>query len=115
MSFADTKSQLVTCHVCQTQTAPARPGGAETGICDRCHESYTWFCEHVARTRGMRQELVLLESSLANDLIPDSFDLIETIVAIEKRFGVTITYDQAIELETVADAIRYISDQQAES
>ena len=115
MSFAHTKTQLVTCHVCQTQTSRARQGGADTQICDRCQETYTWLCEHVARTRGIRQELVLLESSLANDLIPDSFDLIETVVEMEKRFGVTISYEQALELETVADAIRYIANQQANS
>ena len=47
---------------------------------------------------------------LAEDLGADSLDLVELVLAMEERFEIEIPDEDAVRLETVADAIRYVEE-----
>jgi acyl carrier protein len=49
-----------------------------------------------------------LESLLADDLGADSLELVELVMELEEEFGVSISDDEAEQIQTVEDAIRAI-------
>jgi acyl carrier protein len=49
-----------------------------------------------------------LESSLTDDLGADSLELVELVMQLEEEFGVSISDDEAHQIQTVEDAIRAI-------
>jgi len=105
------RKNLAECSLC----GHSDPTGSDNGdLCGHCSDILHWLRRHIAETRSVRQELIRLDSSLPNDLMADSFDMIEMVVAIEKQFGVPITFDEALELHTVADAIRHIQTRRRE-
>ncbi|MBA2113871.1 acyl carrier protein [Bremerella alba] len=71
-------------------------------------EVFEWLREKISQTRGIRPENVRLESSLAEDLVPDSFELIELVCAIETKFGFSINYDDFADIQSVGDVVNYI-------
>ena len=48
------------------------------------------------------------EKSFTNDLGADSLDTVELIMEFEKEFGIQIPDEEAEEIATVGDAIKYI-------
>jgi acyl carrier protein len=58
-------------------------------------------------------EDVLPEKSFVDDLDIDSLAMVEIIVGIEEKFGVTVPDEEAKNLKTVGDAISYIEQAQA--
>ena len=60
----------------------------------------------------MHQELKPLtnEASFTNDLGADSLDTVELIMEFEKEFDIQIPDDQAENIQTVGQAIKYIED-----
>ncbi len=58
-------------------------------------------------------EDVALEKSFVDDLDIDSLAMVEIIVGIEEKFGVTVPDDEAKNLKTVGDAVAYIEQAQA--
>lgn len=54
-----------------------------------------------------KPEEVTLEARFIDDLGADSLDLTELLMALEEEFNVDID-DEANQIETVADAIKYI-------
>lgn len=71
-------------------------------------EVFEWLREKISQTRRIRPENVQMNSSLAEDLVPDSFELIELVCEIEKKFGFTIDYDDFAEIESVSDVVDFI-------
>lgn len=71
-------------------------------------EVFEWLREKIAQTRRIRPENVQMNSSLAEDLVPDSFELIELVCEIEKKFGFSIDYDDFAEIESVSDVVDFI-------
>ncbi|PQO42568.1 acyl carrier protein [Blastopirellula marina] len=71
-------------------------------------EVFEWLRTNIVQMRQIRPEVVHLESSLSEDLIPDSFELIELVCAIEKHFGFRIDYDDFSEMESVGDVVDFI-------
>lgn len=57
---------------------------------------------------GVTEEEVTMDSSFRDDLKADSLDLVELIMAFEEEFGGEISDEQAQELETVGDVVRYL-------
>ena len=55
-------------------------------------------------------EDVKLESNFESDLGADSLDLIEMLMAVEEKFFVEITDDQAENIKTVGDAVKLIDE-----
>jgi acyl carrier protein len=51
---------------------------------------------------------VVSDASFVDDLGADSLDLVELIMAMEEKFGVEISDEDAEKIKTVQDAINYI-------
>jgi acyl carrier protein len=51
---------------------------------------------------------VVPDASFVDDLGADSLDLVELIMAMEEKFGVEISDEDAEKIKTVQDAINYI-------
>ena len=64
----------------------------------------------VADVLGLDEDQVTMESDFAADLGADSLDAVELIMALEDEFGITITDEDAEEIRTVADAVKYIDE-----
>jgi len=55
-------------------------------------------------------EEVTLEASFIEDLGADSLDLVELIMAMEEEFGLEISDEDAEKIQTVQDAVDYITE-----
>jgi acyl carrier protein len=59
---------------------------------------------------GVDKNEVTPEASFTNDLGADSLDTVELIMEFEKEFNIGIPDDQAENIGTVGEAIKYIED-----
>ena len=58
-------------------------------------------------------EKVTPEASFIEDLGADSLDTVELVMAFEEEFGIEIPDDAAEHIQTVGDAVKFISEKQA--
>lgn len=58
---------------------------------------------------GVDESEVTPEASFTNDLGADSLDTVELIMEFEKEFEISIPDDQAENIQTVGQAIEYLS------
>ncbi len=63
----------------------------------------------VAEQLGVKEEEVKNESSFVNDLGADSLDTVELVMALEEEFECEIPDEQAEKINTVQEAIDYVS------
>ena len=61
---------------------------------------------------GVDETEVVPEASFTNDLGADSLDTVELIMEFEKEFDIQIPDDQAENISTVGQAIKYIEEKQ---
>jgi acyl carrier protein len=96
------------CPVCDEVAAvePSYPGGDAT--CPRCGQLLWWFRDSFSRRTGIDPGRVDLHSVFAADLGLDSLDAVELMMELEEKFGVTIPDEEAENIRTVEDAIRYL-------
>src|SRR5262245_12153752 len=59
---------------------------------------------------GVDEKEVTQSASFIDDLGADSLDTVELVMAFEEEFGIDIPDEDAEEITTVADAIRYIKE-----
>ena len=59
---------------------------------------------------GVDEGQVTMEARFREDLEADSLDLVELIMAVEEEFGGTISDEEAQQLKTVGDAVKYVED-----
>jgi acyl carrier protein len=59
---------------------------------------------------GVEESEVTNEASFTNDLGADSLDTVELIMEFEKEFNIAIPDDQAEHIQTVGQAVTYITD-----
>lgn len=52
-------------------------------------------------------------ASFIDDLGADSLDIVELVMAFEEAFGIEIPDDAAEKIQTVGDAVKFISEKQA--
>jgi len=57
---------------------------------------------------GVPEEKVTLEARFREDLEADSLDLVELIMAFEDKFGGEISDEDAQNITTVGEAVKYI-------
>jgi acyl carrier protein len=63
----------------------------------------------IAEKLGVSEEKVTDGASFINDLGADSLDIVELINALESEFGIEISDEDAEKIETVGEAIKYVS------
>ena len=59
---------------------------------------------------GSSEDEIKLESSFIEDLGADSLDIVELVMAMEEEFEVEIPDEEAANIKTVGDAIKYIQE-----
>ena len=62
---------------------------------------------------GVDESEVTNDASFTNDLGADSLDTVELIMEFENEFGISIPDDQAENIQTVGEAIKYIENNAA--
>lgn len=60
---------------------------------------------------GVSDEKVAMDSKFREDLEADSLDIVELIMAFEDKFGGEISDEDAQNIETVGDVVRYLEAQ----
>lgn len=63
---------------------------------------------------GVEDKEVVSEASFTNDLGADSLDTVELIMEFEREFNIQIPDDQAENIATVGQAIKYIEEAEKE-
>jgi acyl carrier protein len=66
--------------------------------------------EIVAEQLGVDEAQVSKESSFMDDLGADSLDTVELVMALEEEFEIEISDEDAEKIQSVQDAIDYITD-----
>ncbi len=66
--------------------------------------------EIIVNELGVEAEKVTPEASFVEDLGADSLDTVELVMAFEEEFGMEIPDEDAEQLQTVGDAIKYIQE-----
>ena len=59
---------------------------------------------------GVDENEVASDATFTSDLGADSLDTVELIMEFEKEFNITIPDDQAENISTVGEAVKYIQD-----
>ena len=62
---------------------------------------------------GVDEDQVVMEASFREDLEADSLDLVELIMAFEEEFGGSISDEDAQQIVTVSDAVKYLQNRGA--
>ncbi len=64
----------------------------------------------VAERLGVDEDKVTMDSEFIADLNADSLDLVEVIMAMEQEFDLEIKDDEAEQIRSVSDAVRFIDE-----
>jgi acyl carrier protein len=64
----------------------------------------------VAEQLGVDEDQVTNEASFMEDLGADSLDTVELVMALEEEFDIEISDEDAEKIQTVQDAVDYISE-----
>jgi acyl carrier protein len=70
--------------------------------------------EIIINELGVEPEKVTLEASFVEDLGADSLDTVELVMAFEEEFGIEIPDEDAEQLQTVGDAVKYLNNKGVE-
>jgi acyl carrier protein len=66
--------------------------------------------EIIINELGVESEKVTAEASFVEDLGADSLDTVELVMAFEEEFGIDIPDEDAEQMRTVGDAIKYLEE-----
>ena len=66
--------------------------------------------EIIINELGVEAEKVTDEASFVDDLGADSLDTVELVMAFEEEFGIDIPDEDAEQMRTVGDAIKYLNE-----
>ena len=64
----------------------------------------------VVEQLGVSEDEVSGDSSFVDDLGADSLDTVELVMAFEEEFGIDIPDEDAEQMRTVGDAIKYLNE-----
>lgn len=66
--------------------------------------------EITAEQLDIEENSITMDSSFINDLEADSLDLVQLMMAFEEEFDMEISDEEAEEISTVGDAVKYINE-----
>jgi len=66
--------------------------------------------ELIVEHLGVSEGQVVSEATFVDDLGADSLDIVELVMALEEKFGIEISDDDAQKIAKVDDAVQYIVD-----
>lgn len=66
--------------------------------------------EIIAEQMGVGKDQVTMETSFVNDLGADSLDTVELVMELEEEFDITIPDEDAEQIQTVGEAVKYIKE-----
>jgi acyl carrier protein len=69
--------------------------------------------EIIVNELGVEPEKVTDDASFVEDLGADSLDTVELVMAFEEEFGIDIPDEDAEQMRTVGDAIKYLRENSA--
>jgi len=69
--------------------------------------------EIIINELGVESEKVTDEAAFVEDLGADSLDTVELVMAFEEEFGIDIPDEDAEQMRTVGDAIKYLKENAA--
>ncbi len=92
------------CPVCGKESTVENSYPTGDSCCPRCGQLLWWFRDRLSHHSDIAIEQITLESSF----VTDSLDVVELVMEIEEKFDITITDEEAEQLKTVADLIRFI-------
>jgi acyl carrier protein len=70
--------------------------------------------EIIINELGVDPEKVTSDASFVEDLGADSLDTVELVMAFEEEFGVDIPDEDAEQMRTVGDAVKYLQEHMEE-
>ena len=65
----------------------------------------------IASKLGKKVENITLESKLIDDLGADSLDIVELLMMLEDEYGITIPDQDAMQLSTIGDIVKFLGKQ----
>ena len=68
--------------------------------------------EVIVRELSVPESWVTESATFEGDLKADSLDVVELVMALEDEFDVDIPEDDAQDIQTVGDAVRYLEDKE---
>ena len=75
-------------------------------------EVFTKVKKIIVEQLGVDEDQVQAAAAFVEDLNADSLDLVELIMSLEEEFGMEISDDAAAKIQTVQDAVDYITEHQ---
>lgn len=75
-------------------------------------EIFNKIAELLTEKFGVTRESITTSTNFTQDLNADSIDLVEFVLELEDVFGAEIPDEDAEQLTTVGDAVKYIADHQ---
>jgi len=70
----------------------------------------TQVIDVVSSKLGVEKDKITPESRFVDDLGADSLDVVEMVMELEEKFGVTISDSAAEKLKTISDVVTYVKE-----
>lgn len=95
------------CPVCdEVANVETSPGG--DACCPSCNHLLWWFRDRLAVECEVAREEIYFHTELWPEGDSESLETVELVMELESEFEVTIPDDAAEQIQTVADAVRYL-------
>ena len=69
---------------------------------------------HLSTELGVDASRVVEDTRFKEDLEADSLDLVELVMELEDRYGISVSEEQATRIETVGDAVDFVLESRAQ-